>query len=101
MKCCNKQGCNEYISSNCSAYENPEECEWYEPLIANNDAVADVRCNEGLDGQELKRQLRALLNKVNAVTCQYRHRQKVTDRALTELSNRQLDVEKALEAMAD
>ena len=57
------------------------------------------KLNDGLEEHVLEQQITRLLNKVNAVTCPYRHGQKVTDRALTELSNRQIDVEKALRDM--
>ena len=68
-------------------------------LIAKTGGGAEVPCGGVLSAHAIKEQLDKLLNKVNAVTCPYRHGQKVTDRVLTELSNRQLEVEKALRDM--
>ena len=82
-------------------YSLPWWCSTYTSLKTKKEPVATVLFSEGLEGQELRKQLQRLLNKVNAVTCPYRHGQKVTDRVLTELSNRQLEVEEALREMAD
>lgn len=46
--------------------------------------------------EELIREYQRLVNKVNKVTAPYRHGAEVTNKALTELSNRQIDVEKAV-----
>lgn len=64
--------------------------------LTGGEAPLSSPSSDGLCAQDIKKQLDRLLNKVNAVTCPYRHGQKVTDRVLTELSNRQLEVEEAL-----
>lgn len=44
----------------------------------------------------LKREFQRMLNKVNVVTAFHRHGNEIPERALTELSNRQVEVEEAL-----
>jgi hypothetical protein len=100
-KCLNQKCIEEYDEmedNHCGTYNEIEDCEFC-IIKAQKEPVADVLCNVGLDAHAIKAQLDSLLNKVNAVTCPYRHGQKVTDRVLTELSNRQLDVEEALREM--
>lgn len=51
--------------------------------------------------QTAKEGLRALLNKVNRVTCSHRHGQKVTKEDLDSLSNRQIEVEETLKKIGE
>lgn len=48
------------------------------------------------DLDEFFKQFRRLNNKVNKVTAPFRHGNKVSDKAMTELCNAQLDVEAAI-----
>lgn len=43
--------------------------------------------------------LRNLLNKVNKVTCEFRHTHEVTEKSMHELVDRQIQVEKELSAL--
>lgn len=51
--------------------------------------------------EEYKRQMQSLMNKVNRVTAYHRHGNVVSKKSLDELSNRQLDVEKAIKDATD
>lgn len=43
--------------------------------------------------KESEDKIQGLLNKVNKVTCPFRHGQKISDKDMTELANRQLEFE--------
>ena len=69
-------------------------------LRVKKDAVATVLCSGGVISPPLlMAMITNFMGKVNRVTSQHRHGIKVSDRTLTRLSNKQIDLENLMEEL--
>ena len=90
------EGCNEI---NNILAEEPT-CFYQKPLKANKEPVAEVPCSAGvISPPSLMAMITSLMGKVNRVTSQHRHGLKVSDSALTRLSNKQIELEELMEEL--